>query len=526
MTMRSDRRGFTLIEMMIAIALGSVVIYTAYAGFSMASQSIVVANRLSLENALMRAGYLQAHQQLDFWTNLDDPYDASHERLRLSGVNVSGQSWAYPYRSQQPIPATLGLPFAPLNDTGGTSGACPANRDPTSAGTASGSSVPRYPVAAGPVVIRAPVLPLPTGASSTPAPLPANWENDAGFDPSYAWSPHDPRTWFRGNPIEKWLPSVLPNSTPTLFGRYGAFTNVTSSPSFGSFTVAGPYPSPFPAAPMQYQTSYQVSSTYPPHLWYGRQMLALSRALGYYGLCDYLPANAMYGYYSSFVQAGGSIEGATCTAGNLSYFFTFQNQAGGQNNVPYPWLDAFLKQPLTTAGWPFVNPGSPSWNFVGQGMTSTTLGLYALTSTVSYGVPNPYGDSVDNGAIDDNTLVWRTYSYTNTDYSALGTANSTAMQYWIASTLPLTNLMGSAPSTWPTVSVGVGHYVKSAHFVNLAKIRWVSPLTGQIAEFSFDGIGTTLRGARMQRRPTSAGGWAAWDNASGAANDPNLDGPQ
>jgi prepilin-type N-terminal cleavage/methylation domain-containing protein len=515
--------GFTLIEMMIGIALGSVVAYTAYAGFRMASQSIVVANRLSLENSLMRAGYIQAHQQIDFWTNLDDPYDASRERLRLSGMDVSAQAWATSFSVQRPFPTAVGLPFAPMNPLASAAGAFPANIDPATGATASSSSVPRYPVASGPVIVRAPILPLPAGGSSTPAALPPNWENDAGFDPSYAWSPHDPRTWFRGNPIEKWLPSVPSNTPATLFGHYGGFTNVSPTPAFSTFPVSGPYPPP-PTAPQVYRPDYRVSATYPPHLWYGRQLLGLSRAIGFYGLCDYLPANAMYGYYVSFASSGGSANGTSCTADNLSYFFNFPNT--GQNYAPYPWQDPFLITPVSPSNWAPQPGGGAYWNFVGQGMCATTLGLYALTSTSSYAVSNPYGDAIDRTTIDDNTLAWRTYSYSNTDYSATYNGAAQAMQCFIATTLPLTNLMASAPSTWPSVSVGVGHYVKSAHFVNLAKIRWVSPLTGQTAELSFDGIGTTLRGARMQRKPGSAAGWAAWDNAAGAANDPNLDGPQ
>ena len=66
-------RAFTLIELMIAMAIGMLILFTAFAGFRVASQCIVVANRLSLENSLMRSGYNIAHEQLDFWTNLDDP---------------------------------------------------------------------------------------------------------------------------------------------------------------------------------------------------------------------------------------------------------------------------------------------------------------------------------------------------------------------------------------------------------------------------------------------------------------------
>jgi prepilin-type N-terminal cleavage/methylation domain-containing protein len=44
--------GFTLIELMISVTLGSLVIYTATAGFRVASQSMTAANRLGVENAI------------------------------------------------------------------------------------------------------------------------------------------------------------------------------------------------------------------------------------------------------------------------------------------------------------------------------------------------------------------------------------------------------------------------------------------------------------------------------------------
>ena len=74
------------------------------------------------------------------------------------------------------------------------------------------------------------------------------------------------------------------------------------------------------------------------------------------------------------------------------------------------------------------------------------------------------------------------------------------------------------------LTVGVARYIKSAKFANVARVRWTSPFTGNTAELSFTGVGTTLRGARMQRKP--GGGWAYWDNGTAAArNEANLDSP-
>lgn len=90
------RRAFTLLEMMIAIALGMLIVYVAIAGFRVAAQSITVTNRLALENDLLRTGCLVANERLDFWTDYDDPLNPAEQRLR--GRDADG-----------------GLPFTPMS---------------------------------------------------------------------------------------------------------------------------------------------------------------------------------------------------------------------------------------------------------------------------------------------------------------------------------------------------------------------------------------------------------------------------
>ncbi len=75
-------RAFTLIELMIAIGLGSLIAYSAVAGFRVASQSVTMVNRLALENSLMRIGCQQAHERLDFWTDYDNPETGGAQPLR------------------------------------------------------------------------------------------------------------------------------------------------------------------------------------------------------------------------------------------------------------------------------------------------------------------------------------------------------------------------------------------------------------------------------------------------------------
>lgn len=92
-----NRHAFTLIELMIAVALGMLIVYVALAGFRVAAQSITVTNRLALENDLLRSACIAANERLDFWTDYDDPDNLAEQRLR-------------------PRDATGGLPFTPISD--------------------------------------------------------------------------------------------------------------------------------------------------------------------------------------------------------------------------------------------------------------------------------------------------------------------------------------------------------------------------------------------------------------------------
>lgn len=430
--------GFTLIEMLLAVALGALLVYTAMSAFRVAAQTVTLTNRLCLENSLIRAGMFEAHNQLDFWTNLDDPDDANKQRLRASGIAANGTNHGNDL-SQNQLPTTTGLAFAKLSDV------LPPNKLPRSPTTPSpGSQVPRFVAMLSPQVLTTAQL---NGK--------ADWESDAGFDPTCVWAPHDPRTWYRGNIIEKISTSGI------RFGRYGIFTNLDANPTFANISYTDPG-----------MTAVTVTySAAPIHLWYPRQIMGFARALGFYGLCEYLPSNAIFSTYASYVNGSAS-----------------------------------------TGGIPKIFHRSGS-GLVSGDMLGQSQGLYSLSNNRSYGITNPVGRTVD-----DRGLSSEYYNGYVSDYGS-----GTSLQQFIDITVPLSRLMGQQPDHWPIVSVGVGHFVKSAKFVNIAKIRWVSPITGAMSELSFTGVGSSLRGARMQRKPGM--GWAQWDNVSAAANDANLDTP-
>ncbi len=75
-------RGFTLIELIVAVGAGALVALAAATAASAAAQCTSAANRLSLENGLMRAGFVATLDEVDSWRAYDDPDDASYQRLR------------------------------------------------------------------------------------------------------------------------------------------------------------------------------------------------------------------------------------------------------------------------------------------------------------------------------------------------------------------------------------------------------------------------------------------------------------
>jgi prepilin-type N-terminal cleavage/methylation domain-containing protein len=96
------RAAFTLIELMIAMTLSLVVVYTAFAGLRVATQSITVCNRMSAENALMRTGFFSALDDLDHWTSYDDPSPSAPHPLREIGMPFAPMRYDADFRLSEP----------------------------------------------------------------------------------------------------------------------------------------------------------------------------------------------------------------------------------------------------------------------------------------------------------------------------------------------------------------------------------------------------------------------------------------
>lgn len=398
--MTTNSRGFTLIELMIAVTLGILLVYTATAAFRVAAQAVTTANRLSLENAVLRAGYQIAHQEMDFWSMLDDPSDPARQRLRTGA-------------------AANGLPFTPFS----TSWSVSTADDPRA----------------------------------------------EGYDHrDISWAMGNPRMWWRGNMAEK-------ENTDLRFGRYSLFSNCKPELDGGDlFTVTVTDGSGAVTASHAYGGPVAIK-----HTWLYNQIADVWKAVGFYGMCDYLPANAVYAYHLPY--GGNGVDGPT-NIGGLPRLMTHANY---EHN-----------------GMRFNN---------GDGWQVTPRGKYRNSYQTSYGIINP--KNIAN--VDELTRLHRIHYH-------LGYGSSEGAQnaFREISDIP-ENYLPLRPLAWPGLDVSVQRFIKNTRFVNLARVTWTNPVTGQTAELSFTGFGTTLRGARQQRHPT--GGWAKWDN-DGSTNDPTLDG--
>ena len=116
------RHGFSLLELIIAMALGLVLISVVYAGFRVAAQSVTVTERLALENRLLIGGVVLSLDEVDHWTSLDHPTITTRQLLRTSGPFKSIGAQNGGYAGDGSDWAQLPQPFTPLSAGWPTSG--------------------------------------------------------------------------------------------------------------------------------------------------------------------------------------------------------------------------------------------------------------------------------------------------------------------------------------------------------------------------------------------------------------------
>jgi prepilin-type N-terminal cleavage/methylation domain-containing protein len=153
----TGRRGFTLIELVVAIGLGVTILVIAVAAFRSIALAMGTLNRLSQQNQRMRSGFMTAMEDADFWHSAANPEMPWVQRYNsVAQVNWRGRPIAdadiatkgrngvnhRPFRPVRWLPWTRGpstAAVADFNDTGAWSS------DPYGAGAWSRSPVTPSP---------------------------------------------------------------------------------------------------------------------------------------------------------------------------------------------------------------------------------------------------------------------------------------------------------------------------------------------------------------------------------------------
>jgi prepilin-type N-terminal cleavage/methylation domain-containing protein len=415
------RRGFTLIELMLAMALGMVIVFTAFAGVRVAGQCYTISSRLSQENALLRIGFMKALDELDFWTSYDDPYDSS----MAFGTPNGGEVQRNP-----------GLPFCPFK------GNFPNNDGNTLA--QNGDYSYQY--------------------------INDNGTTVTGWHPEYPWPMSDPAVWCRVNMGESCV-----TKNDIRFGYYGQFSGVYSS---------------FPGGNKSTYDNYPAAT--PNHRWLSIMTESLKNTLGYYGMCEYLPANTIYAY----------------------------NTYSGANGYNFDGMSQEMSNP---AG------GGVGWFADGDGGTQFPRGLYRDNKDVAFGM-FPINPAIMFQPFNQTAAFASTSAYQANLHQFWNTGqytNPAAMQQFQNMVMSNTPLMSMAPLSWPSVTTSVERFLTYDRFAAVMRVKLYNGVTGQHFEFNFSGFGTSLRGARQQRSQSAGKGFVAYDNNvtpdSNASSQPNLD---
>jgi prepilin-type N-terminal cleavage/methylation domain-containing protein len=471
------RHGFTLIELMISVALGSLIVYTAVAGFRVASQSITITNRLALENALMRSGLDQACDRMDFWTDCDNPDNTAEQTLRTADpalnlpTRIAAEALAG-YKS--------GLPFTPMRNV------------------------------------------FPLGVSPDP-------EKTTGWNPQDRWPASESRTWFHGNFTQKARSNFCD-------GFYSIFSNVKDTHLVKGincdywFTMIGLSDYGTISVPHTWYMR-QVLGMHEAIGYYGFADYMPANLI-YVAYGDVSSGNGLQSLTNESNQWG---DGNNWGPGNVHVDVgeildpLVTNQDGALWKFTHP--NSRLNQADENGRWNHEFP-----NGLGR---LTQNGAFALVSP-TFKNPTPLDSAihVDNPknplAHQWKFAVGHKTSQAWTGANGLSSSESLEIQFtrYLKATDNTTKVIESGgPAHWPKAEVTVKRFIKNARYVQLCTLRWTSPVTGASAELSFTGFGSTLRGARQQRCETPTGGWAKWYGPTatttflpGERNDTTLDG--
>ncbi len=212
----------------------------------------------------------------------------------------------------------------------------------------------------------------------------------------------------------------------------------------------------------------QPLDTRSTHHWYAGQVKGLVDSLGFYGLCEYLPSNAYFSYHGSAPREAGN---RTISPGGKPAAMEFQG------------------------AWLYTSDGGDQCP---KGRIRGTLGSrYILPSVLN------------------SQAVFLCRTYAKIGYEGRDSGYSTTVvRNFFDQTANIPVSMTVVPYEWPEASVEVLRFVDRGRMVTACVIKCYDAKNGDQFLLPFTSVGTTLRGARQQRRPSK--GWVEdpWTEAT------------
>ena len=293
-----------------------------------------------------------------------------------------------------------------------------------------------------------------TTFSSSPAAGSGLSELTTGWSPNpIAWAACDPRTWSRQAAFE-----TSNGDRALTWGNWTLFSHVR-----------------------QISNPNDILARH----WYEGQVKGLIDALGFYGMCDYLPSNAFYLFRC--VQPVDVFEAKyRCTGWPVQMLSDFN----GSNSEWARWLGD------RNDGFPLLGRAAVS---------NTDMPFFPTVVKIS---PRSGGNNFNNFDFykiyflncRKKTMIGSVMD-TNTDFSEY----ADLINNYLRSMTNYPAMMATIPGGWPDVGVKVLRWIDHGRNINQCIVDYSDAKSGVQFSVPFSCTGTTLRGARQQRRPDQ--GW-------------------
>ncbi len=464
------RHGFTLIELVVATGVGMFVIVTAYAAVRSASRTIQAAERLALENRLLRAGFVYALDEIDYWTLFDDPVSANPQPLRATdAVTISRSSEQKTNNvvtalSSTYTTSTYGLPFTPFKDLP------PVDYDAATTGV---RLRPGDPI-------------LATSAEQSDTGLGGSLltrDLDRGWDMHRPYQASDPLSWCSARLM--YASSSIPNDGKMksddlqLFGRSGLFSHLKRRPTLGYGLMTSNPKALLDDRVITGAFGQSDANEARTLTRYDNRIDYLWNVLGNLGAIDYLPANTFFGYNLSDSLIRGGVTYACEEARDGRYQDRFSNGPGRTLSTG--------RQGSTQA----IVPASP----------------FSGADTVGFAADGGLGDG-DDGKKSGSEL-------------SLPLLIRSQRKNWVSETahifhygdtynrlIQIPPLTPQRPDNWPDLRMAFMRTMTRGRISAVAFVRWLDPVSNKEVELEVSALGSTLRGARQQRHRD--GGWATF----------------